>query len=154
MAAAAKTVRKSADSTVNAFEHVTAASNEALQTNLNRTMAAAAEFGAFGKENVEALVTSAAAAQKGMEALSARYVAFTKAALETHMAATKSLMTSKSVQELMERQADYARASFETYMSEVNAMSDMVAGMTKDAIKPLNERMTAMSTLIQSGAAR
>jgi phasin family protein len=70
------------------------------------------------------------------------------------MAATKSLMTSKSVQELMERQADYARASFETYMSEVNAMSDMVAGMTKDAIKPLNERMTAMSTLIQSGAAR
>ncbi len=154
MATAAKTARKTADTAANAFEHVTAASSEALQTNLNRSMAAAAEFGAFGKENVEALVTSASVAQKGMEALSARYVAFTKAALENHMAATKAMMTSKSVQELMERQADYAKTSFESYMAEVNAMSDMFAGMTKDAMKPLNERMTAVSSLMQTGVTR
>jgi phasin family protein len=154
MATAAKTARKTTETAVNAFEQVTAASSEAMQSNLNRSMAAAAEFGAFGKENVEAFVTSATVAQKGMEALSARYVAFTKAALETHMAATKAMMTSKSVQELMERQADYAKASFETYMAEMNAMSDMVAGMTKDALKPLNERMTAVGALMQTSAVR
>jgi len=144
---------KGAEAATAAFEQVTAASREAMQTNIDRSMAAA-EFGAFGKENMEAFVTSASVAQKGMEALSARYVAFTKAALENHMSAARAMMTSKSVQELIERQTEYTKTSFEAYMAEMNAMSDMMAGLTKDAMKPLNERMSAMSALMQNGAAR
>ncbi len=145
---------KGAEVATAAFEQVTAASREAMQSNMDRSMAAAAEFGAFGKENMEALVTSATVAQKGMEALSQRYVAFTKAAMETHMAAARAMMTSKSVQELIERQTDYAKSTVEAYMAEMNAMSDMMSGLTKDAMKPLNERMTAMSAMMQNGAVR
>ena len=48
----------------------------------------------YGKQNVEAWMASATAAQKGFETLSARSVAFSKQAIENHVAATKSLMTS------------------------------------------------------------
>jgi phasin family protein len=157
MATAAKSTArtvKGAEAATAAFEQVTAASREAMQTNIDRSMAAAAEFGAFGKENMEAFVNSASVAQKGMEALSARYVAFTKAAMENHMSAARAMMTSKSVQELIERQTEYTKSSVEAYMAEMNAMSDMMAGLTKDAMKPLNERMSAMSALMHNGAAR
>jgi hypothetical protein len=73
-------------------------------------MAALSEASAFGKQNMEAWVASATAAQKGFEALSARAVAFQKAALENHVAATKSLMTSKSVQEFAKSKTTTPRA--------------------------------------------
>ncbi|MES1157072.1 MAG: TIGR01841 family phasin [Alphaproteobacteria bacterium] len=149
--AAPKTARKSA---TEAFEHVTTASSEAVRENFDRGLAALSEASAFGKENMEAWVASATAAQKGIETLSARAVAFQKAALENHMAAAKSLMTSKSVQEFVEKQSEYARSSFDAYVAELTSISDLVAGVTKDAIKPINDRMTAVGHLIQTNAVR
>jgi hypothetical protein len=79
--AAAKTAR-AAKSATEAFEQVTSASNEAVRENIDRSLAAMSEASAFGKQNVEAWMASAAAAQKGFESLSARTVAFQKAAVE------------------------------------------------------------------------
>ncbi|HVY86025.1 MAG TPA: TIGR01841 family phasin [Caulobacterales bacterium] len=145
------TARKTASE---AFEQVTTASSEAMRENIDRSMAALSEASAFGKENMEAWMASAAAAQKGMETLSARAVAFSKQALENHMAATKSLMSSKSVQEFVEKQSEYARSSFDAYVQELTSLSDLVSGVTKEAIKPINDRMTAVGHLMQTGAAR
>ncbi|MGE3142232.1 MAG: phasin family protein [Hyphomonadaceae bacterium] len=122
-----------------------------MRENIDRGIAAMSEVSAFGKDNLEALVASAQVTQKGVETISARAVAYSKSALENHMAATKSLMTSKSVQEFVEKQAEYARSSFDAYVAELNTISDLVAGVTKEAIKPLNERMTAMGHLMQTG---
>ncbi|HWA01188.1 MAG TPA: TIGR01841 family phasin [Caulobacterales bacterium] len=145
------TARKTA---TEAFEQVTTASSEAMRENIDRSMAALSEASAFGKENLEAWMASAAATQKGIETLSARAVAFSKTALENHMAATKSLMTSKSVQEFVEKQSEYARSSFDAYVAELTSLSDLVSGVTKEAIKPINDRMTAVGHLMQNGAAR
>jgi phasin family protein len=143
---------KGAKSATAAFEQVTTASSEAMRENIDRGMAAMSEVSAFGKENLEAWMASATAAQKGMETISARALAFSKAAMENHMAATKSLMTSKSVQEFVEKQSEYARSSFDAYVAELTSISDLMAGVTKDAIKPLNERMTAVGHLMQTAA--
>ncbi|MGE3303831.1 MAG: phasin family protein [Hyphomonadaceae bacterium] len=121
---------------------------------MERAMTAAAEMNAFGKENFEAWVASTAATTKGMEAISARAVAFSKQALENHVAATKSLMTAKSVQEVIERQTEYARSAFDGYVAELTKMSDLMAGYAKDALKPLNERVSAVSTIMQSARVR
>jgi phasin family protein len=129
-------------------------STDALRENMDRGLAALSEASAFGKQNVEAWLASAAAAQKGFETISARTVAFQKQALENHVAAAKSLMTSKSVQEFVEKQNDYAKTSFEAYVAELTSVSDLVAGVAKDAMQPLNERVNAVGQLIQSGAAR
>jgi phasin family protein len=151
---AAKTAAKAARGAAGAFEHVTAASSEAMRENIDRGIAALSEASAFGKENMEAWMASASAAQKGFETISARAVAFQKQAMENHMAAAKSLMTSKSVQEFVERQSEYARSSFDAYVAELTSISDLVAGVAKEAVAPINERMTAVGHLMQAGQAR
>jgi phasin family protein len=147
---AAKPV-KTVEAATEQFEQFTAASQEKFREGVDKSLAAMSEFNAFGKENVEAWVASATATTKGLEALSARAVAYSKAAMEDHVAATKSIMGAKSVQEAMERQSDYARKAFDGYVAELNKMSDMMSGLTKDAFKPLNERFTAVSALVQAG---
>lgn len=152
MTTTAKTNGKAAKAAAGAFDYVNAASGEAVKEHIDRGMAAMSEVSAFGKENLEAWTASAAAAQKGAEAISQRAVAYTKSAMENHMAVAKSLMTSKSVQEFVEKQTEYAQTSFQAYVAELNSLSDLFAGVTKDAIKPLNERMTAVGHLIQTNA--
>ena len=115
--ATAKTAPRAAKSATEAFETFTATSTEAVRENIDRGLAALSEASAFGKQNVEAWIASATAAQKGFEALSARTVAFQKEALENHVAATKSLMTSKSVQEFVEKQNEYAKGARSRPMS-------------------------------------
>jgi len=151
--AAAKTAR-AAKSATEAFEQVTHVSSEAVRENFDRGLAALSEASAFGKQNVEAWVASATAAQKGIEAISARSVAFSKQALENHVAATKSILTSKSVQEFVEKQNDYAKSSFEAYVAELSSFSDLFSGVAKETFQPINERFNAVGQLIQTGAQR
>lgn len=151
--AAAKTTRTTKSAT-EAFEHAASASTEAVRENIDRSLAALSEASSFGKQNVEAWLASAAAAQKGLEALSARQVAFSKQALENHVEAAKSLMASKSVQELVEKQNAYAKSSFEAYVAELSSLSDLFSSFTKDTLQPINERFNAVGQLIQTGAAR
>jgi phasin family protein len=148
--ATAKTAR-AAKSATEAFESVSTASSEAVRENFDRGLAALSEASAFGKQNVEAWLASATAAQKGFETLSARTVAFQKQALENHVAATKSLLTSKSVQEFVEKQNEYAKGAFEAYVAELSSVSELVAGVAKDALQPINERVNAVGQLVQTG---
>lgn len=138
------------DDATKTLESLTQAGQEQMREHVERTMAAVSEMGAFGKENMEAWIASATVASKGFEALSQHAVAYSKKTMETNMAAAKSMMTAKSVQELMEKQAEFARSSFDAYIAELNKMSELMAGVTKDAIKPLNERFTAVGALIQT----
>jgi phasin family protein len=150
--ATAKSAPRAAKSATEAFEQVTAASTDAVRENIDRGLAALSEASAFGKQNMEAWLASATAAQKGFETLSARTVAFQKKALEDHVAAAKALMTSKSVQEFVEKQSEYAKNSFEAYVAELTSVSDLIAGVAKDTLQPINERVNAVGHLVQTGA--
>ena len=148
--ATAKTAPRAAKSATEAFESMTAASSETVRENIDRSLAALSEVQAFGKQNVEAFIASATATQKGFEELSTRTVAFQKQAVQNHVEAAKSFMTSKSVQEFVEKQNDYAKSSFEAYVAELTSLSQLVSGFTKDAMQPLNERVNAVGQLIQA----
>ena len=150
MATVKTTAARTAKSASEAFEQVTAASGDAVRENIDRGIAAMSEASAFGKENLEALMASASTAQKGFETLSARYVAFSKAAMESHVAAAKSLMTSKSVQEFVEKQNEYAKSSFDAYVAEVTEAAELVSGFAKEALKPINDRVSAVGHLVQT----
>ena len=153
-ASGARTAKTIVDDAATSFEAATANGAHAVKENMERALAAASEMNAFGKENFEAWVASSTAATKGLEAISARAMAYSKAALEAHMSATKSIMTSKSVQELVEKQSEYARSAFDGYVAEVASLSDLVSGFAKDAIKPNNERVTAVGQLMQTARVR
>ena len=146
--ATAKTAPRAAKSATEAFETFTSTSTETVRENIDRSIAAFSEASSFGKQNMEAWVASATAAQKGFETLSARAVAFQKAAIENHVAATKALMTSKSVQEFAEKQNDYAKGAFEAYVAEVTEVSELVQGLAKETLQPINERVNAVGQLV------
>ncbi|MEQ1809245.1 MAG: TIGR01841 family phasin [Terricaulis sp.] len=148
--ATAKTAPRAAKSATEAFETFTSTSTETVRENIDRSIAAFSEASSFGKQNMEAWVASATAAQKGFETLSARAVAFQKAAIENHVAATKALMTSKSVQEFAEKQNDYAKGAFEAYVAEVTEVSELVQGLAKETLQPINERVNAVGQLVQN----
>jgi phasin family protein len=107
-----------------------------------------ADVAAQGKKNLEAYVASVTAAQAGAEKLTARATAYTKAAAETHVAAAKSLMASKSAQEFVEKQTAYAKAAFESYVAETKAFQGLFAGIAQDVIKPLNARAVEVRELM------
>jgi phasin family protein len=148
--ATAKSAPRAAKSATEALETVSLASTEAVREQFDRGVAALSEVSAFGKQNVEAWLASAGAAQRGFEALSARTVAFQKQALENHVAATKSLMTSKSVQEFAEKQNEYVKGAFEAYVAELTEVSELVAGVAKETLQPINERVTAVGQFVQT----
>lgn len=133
-----------------AFDTFSSASNQALKDGFEKTAAAFGDMNAFSKDTVEALVASMSSAGKSAEKINARVASYAKQALEDSVEVAKKAATVKSVQELIEIQSDYAKASLDSYMGEVNKIADLYASSVKDAVKPLNERMTAAVELLQS----
>ena len=144
---AAANVKASTDKAQATFkanaEQAQAASAKVFREAADKSAAGLAELNVQGKQNLEAIVASAAAAQKGAEALSAQSVAFSKKSWEDGVAAAQSMAQARSVQELLELQTNWAKSATETYLAEVTRMTDVITASVKDSFKPINERVTA-----------
>ena len=154
MADAAETVKKtvetataqvkaSAEKAQVQAEKIQAAGAKAFREGVDKSVAGLGELNAEGKKNLEALVASAAAAQKGAEAISAQTVAFSKKSWEDGVAAAQSLAAARSVQELVELQTSWAKSATETYLSEVTKLTDVLTASVTDSFKPIYERVAA-----------
>ncbi|WP_439472811.1 phasin family protein [Brevundimonas sp.] len=138
-----ETVKATAEKTTAQAEKFQAAGAKAFREGVDKSIAGVAELNAEGKKNLEALVASATAAQKGAETLSAASLAYGKKSWEDGVAAAQSLTAARSVQELIELQTSWAKSAAETYLSEVSKMTDVFTASVKDSFKPINERVTA-----------
>ena len=141
--AAAETVK-------NTVEQFTTAGNVAFKDAVEKSLAQLNEMNTHSKKNLEAVIASVTASTKGAEALGAQAMAYSKKAVEDHVAAAKSLSAAKSVQEVIELQTTYAKSALDAYIAEVSKMSDIVSSSVKDAVKPLNERVTAAVERLQA----
>ena len=126
------------------------ASNTAFKEGMEKSIAAMYEMNAQSKKNLEAMLASMTAATKGVEAVGARAIAYSKKSMEGQMAANKALAGAKSVQEVVELQTAFAKTSFESMVAEVNEIAGAVSGSVKDAMTPINERVTAMVERVQA----
>jgi phasin family protein len=124
-------------------EQAQAAGAKALKDVADKSAAGLTELNAQGKQNLEAIVASAAAAQKGVETLSAQSAAFTKKAWEDGVAAAQSMSQARSIQELLELQTTWAKSATEAYLAEVTKATDVLTASVKNSFKPINERVTA-----------
>ena len=141
--AAAETVK-------NTVEQFTTAGNVAFKDAVEKSLAQLNEMNTHSKKNLEAVIASVTASTKGAEALGAQAMAYSKKAVEDHVAAAKSLSGAKSVQEVIELQTTYAKSALDAYIAEVSKMSDIVSSSVKDAVKPLNKRVTAAVERLQA----
>ncbi|KQY83813.1 MULTISPECIES: phasin family protein [unclassified Brevundimonas] len=144
---AANTVKASAEKAQATFqanaEQAQAAGAKAFRDVADKSAAGISELSAQGKQNLEALAASAAAAQKGVETLSAQGVAFTRKSWEDGVAAAQSMSQARSIQELLELQTTWAKSATEAYLAEVTRATDVLTASVKDSFKPINERVTA-----------
>jgi len=147
MADSAETVKKTVETATAqvkaSAEKAQAAGAQAFREAADKSVAGLTELNAEGKKNLEAVVASATAAQKGVEALSAQTVAYGKKSWEDGVAAAQSLAQARSVQEALELQTNWAKSAAETYLAEVTRMTDVFTASVKDSFKPINERVTA-----------
>jgi len=138
---------QSAKSTV---EQITNAGNSAFKDAVDKSLTALNDVNAHSKKNLEAVIASVTATAKGAEALTSETLAFSKSAMESQVAAAKSLTGIKSVQELFELQSGFAKTAMESYMAQMGKMSEILTASMKDAAKPLNERVTATVAAFQA----
>lgn len=124
-------------------EQAQAAGAKALKDVADKSAAGLTELNAQGKQNLEAIVASAAAAQKGVETLSAQSAAFTRKSWEDSVAAVQSMSQARSIQELLELQTTWAKSATEAYLAEVTKATDVLTASVKNSFKPINERVTA-----------
>lgn len=156
MADAAETVKKTVEQTAAKAkaqaETIQAAGAQAFRDGVDKSVASLTELNAQGKKNLEAVVESAAAAQKGAEALSQQALAYSKKSWEDGVAAAQSFSQARSVQELFELQTNWAKSAAEAYLAEFGKATETLTSSVKDSFKPINERVSA--TVEQFQAAR
>ena len=126
------------------FETASAAGARAMKDQVEKTLATVGELNAHSRKNLEAVIASVTAATKGAESLGGQAMAYSKKSLENGVAAAKSLAGAKSLQEAVELQTAYAKTAFEGYIAEMTRMSETVAASLKDAMAPINERVSAL----------
>lgn len=147
MADTAETVKKTVETAAKTAkaqaETFQTAGAQAFKEGLEKSTAAFTELGAQSKQNLDAVVASATAAQKGAEALSQQALSYGKTSWETGVNAAQTIAKARSVQELIELQTAFTKSAMETYLAEMTKMSETFAASLKDSVKPLNERVTA-----------
>ncbi|HEX3917109.1 MAG TPA: TIGR01841 family phasin [Caulobacteraceae bacterium] len=131
-------------------DQFTTAGNQAFKDGIEKSLTALGEVNAHSKKNLEAAVASVTAATKGAEALGAQTMAYSKKAMDDHVAAAKSLSGAKSIQEVVELQSAYAKSFLEAYVAQMNKASETVAASMKESFQPINERVTAFVERIQA----
>lgn len=126
------------------------AGTKAFREGVDKSIASLTELNAHSKKNLEAVVESATAAQKGAEALSQQALAYGRKTWEDNISAAQSLSQARSVQELVELQTSWAKSSAEAYLAQLTKTNEIITNSMKDCFKPINERVTATVENLQS----
>lgn len=88
------------------------------------------------QESMELAVQAMTAVSKGMQDIAKEVADFSKQQFEVSSAAAEKLMASKSIDKVFEVQAEYAKTSYEAFVAQATKMSEMYAGLAKEAYKP------------------
>ena len=157
-----KTAKQGTEKATKAVEDFTAAGQEAMQNfvqasvdGYGKVFESAREraeefakgydkFGLGGKETVEAWIAAGNAYAKGMEAMNAEFMAFTKQMVEDNVTTARKVMGAKTLQEMVDLQTQFARTSMDGFMAEGTKMGELAAKVAQDTAAPINSRMTAV----------
>ncbi|ADM10115.1 hypothetical protein PB2503_10319 [Parvularcula bermudensis HTCC2503] len=145
MSTTRKTSTKSADS----VNEAASTAQNFMNDGLERMTQGMSNVGAFGQENVEAMIESATTMAKGFEKIANENVEYAKKQMETGSDRFQSLTKARTPQEFFEAQSELLRNSMETQIGQVNKMSDMMIATARDAAQPLSKRYTAFIEMVQ-----
>lgn len=113
-----------------------------IKESVEKAMKNSEEALAFAQGNMEAFVKASQIYAAGLQDLSAKVAASSKASLEESVAFSKSLMGVKSVKEAVDLQTGFAKSSIEKAVSESNKIADTAMKLAEQALAPLTARVT------------
>lgn len=102
----------------------------------------------FTKNNVEAFVASAKAAQAGAQTLTSAVVENSRKGFEDAQAAFQALAAVKSPTELLQVQNDFAKAQFDQAISSWSRISETWLKVAGEVAQPLSNRVAVASETV------
>lgn len=148
------TTKAKTNGATDTVEQVISSTQDAWKDGFAKATAGFDQFNAQAKENVDALVESFNVSAKGMEALNAEAVAYSKKAVEDATAVAQAASGVKSMQELIEINTAYTKMAFEAYLGAATKMGELFVATTKDASAPISARVSATVEAAQNISAR
>ncbi len=100
------------------------------------------DLAGFGKDNVEAVMTSGAILAKGVQDLNDVWLALAQTSVEDAVGAAKALFGCKTLPEVVEVQTGLAQAQYEKFVVESRRLSNMSAKLAENASAPITARVT------------
>ncbi len=94
------------------------------------------EMQKFGKDSMETVMSSFGTWSKSAQAIAVEIADFSKKSIEDSAAAWERLMGAKTLEKAMEVQSDYLKSSYEGFVAEATKLSELYAGLAKEAYKP------------------
>ncbi len=99
-----------------------------------------ADVAQFNQETVELVVQTSTKTAKAVEALNAEVLAFSKAQLDSTVAAAKAAMTCKTLKELVDLQTGFFKDTVETYVKEATKFGELSQKISQEAFEPIGAR--------------
>ena len=147
------TAKASAQSATQPFEAIAADTQKAAKEQFDKLSEGFEKLSAFNQDNVDALVKSSEIAAKAVEGFGTEMSNYSKKSFEDAVAAAQDFASAKNMTELFEKQTAFAKSSFEAMIKQSTKFNDMVAASTKDASKPLNDRVSAATDAMKAFSA-
>jgi hypothetical protein len=97
------------------------------------------DFQKMGKDNYDAMVRSYGELNKGLQAIAARWTAFSKDAFEDATRTFEKLVGVKSFEQAVEIQSAYAKRAYDSWVSEATKIGEMYADVAREAYKPVDK---------------
>jgi len=97
----------------------------------------------FGKDNLDALVTSGTIVARGVQDLSKTVVALAQQSLEESVATGKALVGAKTLKEIIDLSSSLAKSNFDKLVAESSKLSLLSSKLAEDALAPINGRVDA-----------
>jgi hypothetical protein len=97
------------------------------------------DFQKVGKDGFDAAVKSFGEVNKGFQAIAAEVTDYSKKAFEDGTRAFEQLLGAKSFGQVIEIHSEYAKKAYDTYIAELSKLSEMYAGLTRNAYKPVEQ---------------
>jgi hypothetical protein len=97
------------------------------------------DFQKMGKDNYDAMVRSYGELNKGLQAIAARWTAFSKDAFEDATRTFEKLVGVKSFEQAVEIQSAYAKRAYDTWVAEATKIGEMYADVAREAYRPVEK---------------
>ena len=105
----------------------------------------AEEMQKLGNHSVEIAMSSLSSWTKNAQAIALEVADYSQKSFAGTAAAWEKLMDAKSLEKAMEVQGEYLKSSYEDFVAQTAKVSELCAGLAKDACKPFEDVLAKTS---------